>query len=306
MDRVLDIILFSPGQNFVYRLRLSLRAIIILLGLFFIITFGAIGLLIHNTNISVTELKNSQAIKENEEYLSKLSIFKSELDKLHTRIGSQIAEDTRQREFLQLAQIHPDVWSMGMGGRKSKSISKGITPSTAGFLEQIYGSLGVLNNQLRLRNRSIKEMEDEFNKKFDLYRHIPSINPIPGTNIGSGFGYRVDPIDNTIRMHDGVDLGAPTGTPILATADGIVKYADWNMGYGYVVDIDHGYGFLSRYAHCSKILVRVGDFVKRGQAIGLVGATGRTTCPHLHYEVHVSGIKVNPADYINFTEVIFD
>jgi hypothetical protein len=236
----------------------------------------------------------------------RLAGINTKLTDFHMRFGGKIAQDNRQRSFLQIAQIHPDVWSMGVGGYKPRLPSASISNHTEQMLDEIYRSFDILHGQCELRKNSLREIEGEISKNQHLWAHIPSINPVPGTRIGSGFGYRVDPITKGVRMHEGVDLGAPTGTPIMASADGMVCYADWNMGYGFVIDINHGYGFKSRYAHCSRILVRIGEFVKRGQVIGLIGATGRTTCPHLHYEVHVSEVKVNPANYIDFTNIVCD
>ena len=130
---------------------------------------------------------------------------------------------------------------------------------------------------------------------------------MPGRSICSGFGKRVDPIDKkTVKMHWGIDIGAPRGTLIYASADGVVSWTGWNGGYGWTVDIDHGFGFKTRYAHCQTMLVKEGNVVRRGQAIATVGSTGRSISPHLHYEVEVSGMKVNPKHYINHSSVVFD
>uniref|UniRef100_A0A7C4TAN7 M23 family metallopeptidase n=1 Tax=candidate division WOR-3 bacterium TaxID=2052148 RepID=A0A7C4TAN7_UNCW3 len=305
MKHNIDIIIFLRRCNTCLNFAVSVSSLIIIVSALIIITGGALFFLIHNANVSIAGAKLVQAEQENRNLLNRISLIKSKLVGLSKRTGFQIAEDNRQRSFLQVAQIAPDIWAMGTGGRKI-SLNSGISSSTAMTLEEVYNSIDRIKGQLNLRQKSLQEINSELNKNYDLWRHIPSINPVPGTTIGSGFGYRIDPIDKTVRMHEGVDLGAQEGTPIMASADGIVTFADWNMGYGYVVDIDHGYGFLSRYAHCSKILVQVGDFVKRGQIIALVGRTGRTTCPHLHYEVHISGIKVNPANYIHFKDIVFD
>ncbi len=306
MNSDINLFFIFKKRNLIWRVKLSKSSIVIMLFLIIFITAGALICLVHNAQVTITETQIAQAIKQNDQFIKKLYDLNDRLQTLKEKVGYQIIQDSRQRSYLQVAGIHPDIWSMGLGGKKPEPVAKNISKNTANILDNLYESIEVLKGQCRLRTKSLKEIEYEFNKNIDLWKHIPSINPVPGTQIGSGFGYRVDPIDKTIRMHDGVDLGAPTGTPILASADGVVSYAGWNMGYGYVVDIDHGYGFLSRYAHCSRILVKEGEFVRRGQIIALVGGTGRTTCPHLHYEVHVSGIKVNPANYIHFKDIIFD
>jgi murein DD-endopeptidase MepM/ murein hydrolase activator NlpD len=109
---------------------------------------------------------------------------------------------------------------------------------------------------------------------------------------------REHPILHEVRAHEGMDVSAPMGTPIEAPANGVVTQAGWEPGYGNIVVIDHGFGIVTKFAHASRILVRVGARVRRGEQIALVGNTGLSTGPHLHYEVHVKGIAVNPARYI--------
>jgi len=130
---------------------------------------------------------------------------------------------------------------------------------------------------------------------------IPAIQPISNKDlkrIASGFGYRIHPIYKTWRMHTGIDFTAPIGTPLYATGDGVVERIKGKMsGYGKVVIINHGYGYESLYAHMSKIIVRPGEKVKRGQVIGYVGNTGRSTGPHVHYEIKKNGKPINPVHF---------
>ena len=127
---------------------------------------------------------------------------------------------------------------------------------------------------------------------------IPSLMPVDTVRLTSGFGLREHPVLGGIRQHKGVDLGAPTGTPIYATANGVVEMAQWYSGYGLYVAIEHGGNIETRYGHMSQISVAAGQYVKRGEVIGYVGATGRATGPHLHYEVRVNGEAVNPLPYM--------
>ena len=116
--------------------------------------------------------------------------------------------------------------------------------------------------------------------------------------MASGFGYRTDPFTKARKMHEGMDFTAKTGTPIYATGDGVVKSADNSLsGYGNHIEINHGFGYLTLYAHLSKYKVRPGQRVKRGDIIGYVGSTGRSQAPHLHYEVHKDGKVVNPINF---------
>lgn len=123
---------------------------------------------------------------------------------------------------------------------------------------------------------------------------IPSGMPLPFTRLTSQFGYRFHPMSGTYQPHAGIDLAAPTGSPVMATADGTVNFAGWAGGYGVLVKIDHGGAVETRYAHLSRSAVSSGQSVRRGEIIGFVGSTGRSTGPHLHYEVRESNVAINP------------
>jgi len=127
---------------------------------------------------------------------------------------------------------------------------------------------------------------------------VPSLTPVDGARMTSSFGMRRHPVRGGRRMHKGVDLAAPTGTPVYATADGIVGLAKWGRGYGLYIRIDHGAELETRYAHLSRLAVAAGDRVEKGEVIGYVGSTGWSTGPHLHYEVRVDGVAVNPIHYM--------
>ena len=127
---------------------------------------------------------------------------------------------------------------------------------------------------------------------------IPSIQPIANFTFTSAFGVRSDPFRGSAAMHAGIDLSSPSGTPIYATADGVINRAEWFGGYGNMVEIDHGKGIATRYGHMSRIAARPGSPVKRGELIGYVGSTGRSTGNHLHYEVRIDGHAVNPMPFL--------
>lgn len=128
---------------------------------------------------------------------------------------------------------------------------------------------------------------------------LPSASPVSTGFFSSNFGWRIDPFTGQRAMHEGVDFNVENGTPIRAAAGGIVVYSDYHSGYGNMVEIDHGNGLISRYAHASRRLVKEGDVVLRGQKIGEVGSTGRSTGPHLHFEVLSNGVPQNPTRYLN-------
>lgn len=133
---------------------------------------------------------------------------------------------------------------------------------------------------------------------------IPSVQPVSKLFFTSNFGIRSDPFRGTAAMHAGVDIPGPVGTPIYATADGVVDHADRQGGYGNMVEIDHGKGIATRYGHLSRILVASGTHVTRGQLIALMGSTGRSTGPHLHYEVRIDGHAVNPVPFLTTADYL--
>lgn len=133
---------------------------------------------------------------------------------------------------------------------------------------------------------------------------IPSVQPVAKLNFTSNFGIRSDPFRGTAAMHAGVDIPGPTGTPIYATADGVIAHAGRQGGYGNLVEINHGKGIATRYGHLSRIMVADNTRVKRGQLIALMGSTGRSTGPHLHYEVRIDGHAVNPLPFLTTADYL--
>ena len=161
--------------------------------------------------------------------------------------------------------------------------------------------LDILTKQTVVQSRSLEEIESLAKNKASLIEAIPTIQPIKNkdlTRVASGYGYRIDPFTKIRRFHYGMDFTAKRGTPIYATGNGIVKRADnRSSGYGKHIRIDHGFGYVSLYAHLSKYKVRRGQKVKRGDIIGYVGNSGRSVGPHLHYEILKDNKKINPLNF---------
>ena len=172
--------------------------------------------------------------------------------------------------------------------------------------------LDVLSKQTVVHSLSLDEIERLAENKAELIEAIPSIQPIKNqdlTRMASGYGYRTDPFTKKRRFHYGMDFSARKGTPIYATGNGVVKRADnRSSGYGKHIRIDHGFGYISLYAHLSKYNVRRGQRVKRGDIIGYIGNTGRSVGPHLHYEIFKDKKKINPLNfyYGNLSQKEFD
>ncbi len=185
--------------------------------------------------------------------------------------------------------------------KKMRDTSEFILVSNMSNNEMIKSVADILNNlsaRLAYQNKSYDDIEKMVNNKEQLLRATPAIQPVSNKDlerVASGFGVRIDPVYKTPRFHKGLDFTAPQGTPIYATADGVVTEAGFSTGgYGNNVIINHGYGYETLYGHMYRVKVRAGQRVKRGETIGWVGSTGKSTGPHCHYEVHKYGNVLDP------------
>ena len=166
------------------------------------------------------------------------------------------------------------------------------------LLGSITQTLARLTSRVKVQARSYEQIDNLIKNKEQLLSHTPAIQPVSNKDlnrIASGFGYRIDPVYKTVKMHAGLDFAAPQGTPIYATANGTVTTAgNKGNGYGNHVIINHGYGYQTLYGHMVKVKAYSGQKVSRGEIIGWVGSTGKSTGPHCHYEVHKNGNKIDP------------
>ena len=201
--------------------------------------------------------------------------------------------------------------NLDSGEDESKGPFLGIGGSNAAVFNADYTVENAHKNLVRLMHQSLNSLEQEAEirtgEKTELYKYLenqkamlqctPSLWPTKGW-VSSGFGKRTSPFTNQKEFHQGLDICTRKGTPIVAPADGMVSSVGSNYGYGKILTIKHGYGLKTRYAHLDTVLVKKGDCVRRGQEIARVGTTGRTTGPHLHYEVHLKDVPVDPKRYI--------
>lgn len=180
----------------------------------------------------------------------------------------------------------------GRGGAESSLPARNLSIEEFGqLLATLQQEMDARRDQLSVLEALL--MQDSANRKF-----LPTLFPITDGWYSSNFGWRIDPFTGQNSMHEGIDFTAETGTAIVAAASGKVIYAEWHPAYGKMVEIDHGNGLVSRYAHSSAMFVKEGDLVVRGQKIGAVGSTGRSTGPHLHFEVRLNGVPQNPARFL--------
>jgi murein DD-endopeptidase MepM/ murein hydrolase activator NlpD len=210
----------------------------------------------------------------------------------------------RDNNFRTILQLDTLPYSYRIAGTGGSVMENGyINQSDLSY--QINNMINNLNRQLQVQDRSLELLYKKALSYTDKETHMPAILPVARKDlkyISNDFGWRVDPVYFTERVHEGLDFVADIGKKVHATGDGIVTFVQYSrIGYGNEIVIDHKYGFASRYAHLNSIAVKEGDRVKRGQVIGAVGRTGKTTGPHLHYEVLHEHRPVNPSFYYDVT-----
>jgi murein DD-endopeptidase MepM/ murein hydrolase activator NlpD len=237
-----------------------------------------------------------------------------EIGELHGRLStladtlSTISQrDARIRVLANLEPLDPQVEAAGIGG--PTVAPRPILPSEGALVrrsEDIRVDLGALIRRANLLASSFAEAKDSLASHSQRLAATPSIMPTQGWLTSAFSSMREHPILHVARPHEGIDVMAPMGSPIEAPAQGVVTEAGWESGYGNTITLDHGYGLVTKFAHCSKLLVGVGQRVSRGQRIALVGNTGLATGPHLHYEVHVNGRPVDPLKYVLPDRVVTD
>jgi murein DD-endopeptidase MepM/ murein hydrolase activator NlpD len=273
--------------------------------------FGIIGLLVLlNSSIINTPTELFQA--------REISNYKFQFDLLNKKIEQLnfVLEDIEQRDnnvYRVLFETNPipsEVRKAGFGGINRYENLEGFDNSK--LVIETTKKIEILTKQIVIQSKSLDEIERLTSEKEKLLSAIPSIQPIKNndlTRMASGYGFRTDPFNKSRRMHWGMDFTAPRNTPIYAASDGKVIRADSrSSGYGKHIRIDHGFGYLTLYAHLNKYNVKRGQKVQKGDIIGYVGSTGRSQAPHLHYEVQKDKKRINPLNfyYGNLSPVEFD
>ncbi|MGB0930697.1 MAG: M23 family metallopeptidase [Chitinophagales bacterium] len=242
--------------------------------------------------------------RQQEVYVEKMEIevesFKRQVKEQEEVLSAlQERDESIYRTIFEAEPIPMAVREAGFGGgNRYKDLdnlpNSELMKSTAQRIEKI-------RKQLYIQSKSYDEIAELVKNKEEMFASIPAIQPVSNKQlrrIASGFGMRMHPIYKTRKMHSGMDFSAPTGAPVYSTGKGkVVKVKKLRKGYGYHVVIDHGFNYETLYAHLSKIKVRTGQRINRGDVIGLVGNTGTSTAPHLHYEVHKNGKRINPINF---------
>jgi murein DD-endopeptidase MepM/ murein hydrolase activator NlpD len=242
-------------------------------------------------------LKNQLA--EQEFYIDKLD---REIENLNERlVDVEERDDNIYRVVLGAEPIDKTIRNAGVGGSERYADIKEKEILDKDLILELHEKVDKLRRKIYIESKSQDEVVKLAENKEKLYASIPAIQPISNKQLvalASGFGMRTHPIYKVRKMHSGIDFAASIGTPIYATADGKVVSVDVKFsGYGKMVEIDHGFGYRTRYAHMHEFAVKAGQTVKRGDLIGYVGNTGLSTAPHLHYEVLINNAQVDPVHY---------
>jgi murein DD-endopeptidase MepM/ murein hydrolase activator NlpD len=268
----------------------------------YLLTFGllcTIFFLCDYIQVRKKTFELNQLRQQTQEQKSKIHFFASKIEDLEKRLSRLKDFDKRIRIIANLEKGQETKPVMGMGGPSASDIREKLRAekNEMGLAQQMRTDIERLELEATSQEESLSELEKLLQSKKDMLAHTPSIWPAHGW-VTSGFGFRTNPFTTLTQMHEGLDIANRIGTPVIAPSDGIVSDTGKDSAYGNFIVISHGFGINSRFLHLNRILVRPGQRVKRGDKIAEVGTTGKSTGPHLHYEVRVNGIPVNPLRYI--------
>ena len=230
---------------------------------------------------------------------AQLKVMESQVDQMQI-----VLSDLSQRDdnlYRAMLGAEPIPMSARLGATQQISYYDSLARMTNTQLAaDLQRKIDLLEKEIYVQARSYDEIVELAKNQELRMENIPAIQPVLNKDLkhmASGYGWRVDPVYHIRRFHEGMDFSAPIGTDIFATGNGTVTYSGWRQGYGETIEINHGFGYSTLYAHCSKRFARVGQKVKRGEVIALVGNTGKSTGPHLHYEVHYQNRPIDPRNY---------
>lgn len=244
-------------------------------------------------------------LNELEAYKLQFKIMNDRLNQTQAVLDDlQDRDDNIYRVIFEAEPIPTSVRKAGYGGADRYASLTGL--SNSDIIAQTARKLDEISSQVYVQSKSFDEVFKLAKSKEKVIASIPAIQPVNFHDlrrIGSHFGYRTDPFYKVTKFHEGIDFTAAVGTPIYATGDGVITEASYNRGgYGMCIKVNHGFGYETFYAHLSRMKVKVGQKVIRGEVIGFVGNTGKSTSPHLHYEVHKNGQPINPI-YFFFNDI---
>jgi len=235
---------------------------------------------------------------ENQILKQQIASLTSRMEKMQRGLETLAERDNQVRMMVDLKRIDSDTREAAAGGTQEIPASALLWGEAAKILENSQHLVDRLEREVKLQMASYDEITRRYEYNKRMFAHVPAIKPMQGYYSINGFGMRIHPVLRVYRMHEGIDIITDVGTNVYATGDGVVRYAGRTQGgYGAVIEIDHSFGYSSLYAHLSRVLVRPGQAVKRGELIAKSGRSGLVSGPHLHYEVRLNGRRQNPVDY---------
>ncbi len=262
-----------------------------------VIVLGGVFFLIYRYSISTPRM--GDLYKEHSRLQSQYRVLSRKVDDaLLVLHDIEERDDNLYRVLLEADPVPDMVRQAGFNG--TNRYAELTDMSNAELVVNTSQKVDMLAKKLYMQTRSFNEIVELSRDQDNKLACIPAIQPVSNKDLkstASGYGYRTDPVYHVRQFHKGMDFTCDTGTPVYATGNGKVIYAKWRSGYGNLIEIDHGYGYITRYAHLSKILVKEGQNVVRSEEIALAGSTGKSTGPHVHYEVLVNHENVNPIQY---------
>jgi murein DD-endopeptidase MepM/ murein hydrolase activator NlpD len=295
----IDILLFGSKSAPSRHLRISRKTLRITLCLagFLALTFAFF--VCDYIQIRKRAFELSRFEKESRARKSQVDFFSARIEDLEKQLSRLKDLDRRIRIIANIEKGQESVPFVGMGGPSPSDDREKMKTEKDDrrLVQQMKNDVGKLRAEAASREESLVEIEKLLEGKKEMIAHTPSVWPVPGW-VTSGFGFRTNPFTGLNQMHEGLDISNRTGTPVTAPADGLVTDIGNDAAHGRIMVVSHGFGLTSRYSHLDRALVKVGQKVKRGEKIAEVGTSGKTTGPHLHYEVRLNGIPVNPMKYI--------
>ena len=293
-------ILFLPGgSNKVRKINLPNRLIFVFTSIILLITFG-IGWLITDYRKIKSKIPELNYLKkENRTQKIQLIALTQKINQINQKMAKLQEFDHKLKVMTNIEPSGEQDQFLGLGGSNISTLKSDyqLEEIHKGLIQQMHKSLENLEIEMAVTSISQAELRNFLKEQRSILACTPSIRPTNGW-FSSGFGYRISPFTNQREFHKGLDIATRKGTPIIAPADGLVVAAGREGNLGKMISINHGYNLMTRYGHLHKSRVKKGEYIKRGQIIAEVGNSGRCTGPHLHYEVLLNGVPVNPLRYI--------
>jgi murein DD-endopeptidase MepM/ murein hydrolase activator NlpD len=299
-DRFLTFLYLPDGASEPRSLRVR-RSVAVALVIAVLTALGVSGwMVLHYSNRLIGAYQLETLETQNHELRSEMKSLESELGTLRTQVAQNFDFQKKARILANLDDVPEDVAEVGVGG-PSADLTSAITsidPATRDRILGVHADIDKLLRQARLQKADYEEILQHLESANQEIHTTPSLKPLNVGFVSSRFGWRMDPITGRRTMHRGVDFSARLGTPVLVTADGVITFSGVWQTYGNVVEVSHGNGFVTRYCHLERRLVQKGQHVTRGDIIGRVGSTGRSTFSHLHYEIEQNGERIDPMRFV--------